>query len=166
MNNNDILRRLRYALNIRDHKMIKIYANVGLVVDNHLLEGLLKKEGERGFTLCGNDTLNSFLDGLIIERRGPAKPPAGGGQPQANRFTNNLILRKLRIALEMKDADMLAVMNSGGATVSKSELSALFRKESHRHYKKCGDQFLRTFINGLTVKYRGPAKPAAEDKSE
>ena len=50
---------------------------------------------------------------------------------------------------------MLAVMALAGVVLSKSELSALFRNRTHKHFKECGDQFLRNFLQGLTVKLRG-----------
>ena len=71
-----------------------------------------------------------------------------------SRLTNNIILKKLRIALELKEDDMLAVLKLGEVDISKSELSALFRKEGHKNYKECGDQFLRKFLKGLSLRYR------------
>jgi uncharacterized protein YehS (DUF1456 family) len=70
-------------------------------------------------------------------------------------LVNNDILRKLRIALNFKEDDMLAALDSAEFPVSKSELSALFRKKDHRNYKICGDQLLRNFLNGITKRFRG-----------
>jgi uncharacterized protein YehS (DUF1456 family) len=154
MNNNDILRRVRYALDISNPGMIEIFKLSGCTLELPTLLKLLKKEDEDEFISCSNPLLSFFLDGLIIHKRGrrdsgntnTSKPDAG--------LNNNAILKKLRIALDLKEEDMLAVMNLADVKLSKSELSALFRKKDHKHYKECGDQFLRNFLNGLTVRNR------------
>ena len=73
-------------------------------------------------------------------------------------MTNNDILKKLRIALDFKDTDMLEVLALTDFIMSKTELSALFRKEGHKNYKECGDQLLRRFLDGLIIKNRGVRK--------
>lgn len=77
-------------------------------------------------------------------------------------LTNNDILKKLRVALAYKDDDIIQVMKLVDFEITKSELSALFRKEDHEKYKECGDQFLRNFLNGLVIKLRGPRPPKPE----
>ena len=155
MTNNDILRRFRYALDISNPKMLEIFRLAGHEIDQAALLALLKKEAEEGFLDCSNDLLEGFFDGLITLKRGrqeglSTEPVGPGGER-----TNNIILRKLRIALEMKAEDMVAVMKLAGVTVTKSELGALFRNRGHKNYQECGDQFLRSFLNGLTNRYRG-----------
>jgi len=155
MNNNDILRRLRYALDISNPTMIEIFKLSGCSIEQPTLIKLLKKEEEEDFISCSNPLLSLFLDGLIVQKRGrresdAEQPP----QPDAS-LNNNAILKKLRIALDLKEDDMLAVMKLAGIIISKSELSALFRNKGHKHFKECGDQFLRNFLNGLTVRHRG-----------
>lgn len=68
---------------------------------------------------------------------------------------NNDILKKLRIALNLKDTDIIEILKLADFEISKTELSALFRKEDHKNYKECGDQILRRFLNGLIVRNRG-----------
>jgi uncharacterized protein YehS (DUF1456 family) len=70
-------------------------------------------------------------------------------------MTNNEILKKLRIALELKDTDIMEILKLADFEISKSEVSALFRKPDHRNYKVCGDQILRNFLNGLIIRNRG-----------
>jgi uncharacterized protein YehS (DUF1456 family) len=67
-------------------------------------------------------------------------------------LSNNEILKKLRIALELKEDDMLAVFKRAEFTVTKAELGAFFRKEGHRNYRKCPEQVLKKFIKGLSIK--------------
>ena len=72
-------------------------------------------------------------------------------------MTNNDIFKKLRVALKLKDDDILGILNLVDFKISKSELGAIFRKDDHPNYKECGDQLLRNFLNGLIIYMRGPA---------
>ena len=154
MINNDILRRLRYALNINDSAMIEIFKLSGHEIDQSGLTALLKKEEEEGYIDCGDKVMGLFLDGLIVHRRGRKETQPGQVKIPDTPITNNTILKKLRIALELKEDDMLGILKLAGVGISKSELNALFRKEGHRNYKECGDQFLRNFLKGLAIRYR------------
>ncbi|MBI5739995.1 MAG: DUF1456 family protein [Nitrospirae bacterium] len=154
MTNNDILRRLRYALDINDSTMIGIFKLAGHELDQAALTALLKKEFDEGYVECDDKVMGSFLDGLIIHKRGRKETAPDQPKKQDSPLTNNAILKKLRIALELKEDDMIAVLNLAGVDISGHELNALFRKAGHRNYKECGDQFLRNFLKGLTVRYR------------
>jgi len=115
---------------------------------------MLKKEGDEGFIDCSDAVLAAFLDGLIIKRRGKREnlPPSPSFGPEFH-LSNNDILKKLRIALELKEDDVMAIMKKAKANVTRSELSALFRQKDHKNFKPCGDQFLRNFIAGLKDLY-------------
>ena len=154
MNNNDILRRVRYALDISNPTMIEIFAVSGCSIEQPTLIKLLKKEEEADFIACSNPLLSFFLDGLIVQKRGRRETAEGEAPKPDAELGNNAILKKLRIALDLKEEDMIAVMKLAGVAISKSELSALFRNKGHKHYKECGDQFLRNFLNGLTLRNR------------
>jgi uncharacterized protein YehS (DUF1456 family) len=154
MNNNDILRRVRYALDISNPGMIDIFKLSGCSLELPTLLKLLKKEEEEDFISCSNPMLSFFLDGLIIHKRGPREGDDGQPPKPDAALNNNAILKKLRIALDLKEEDMLATMKLAGVVISKSELSALFRNKGHKHYKECGDQFLRNFLQGLTMRNR------------
>ena len=155
MTYNDILRRFRYALNINDRDMIDIFRLGGHTLDLPGLKDLLKKEDEQGAVVCSGKVLGSFLDGFIIYKRGRQEAAAGPAKRPGHELTNNVILRKIRIALELKEDDMLGILRLANITLSKSELSAFFRDKEHKNYKACGDQVLRNFLNGLAVRYRG-----------
>lgn len=157
MNNNDILRRVRYALDISNPGMIDIFKLSGCNLELPTLLKLLKKEEEEEFISCSNPMLSFFLDGLIISRRGRRDGDDGAVPKPDASLNNNAILKKLRIALDLKEEDMLAIMKLAGVVISKSELSALFRNKGHKHFKECGDQFLRNFLQGLTMRDRGTA---------
>jgi uncharacterized protein YehS (DUF1456 family) len=104
-----------------------------------------------------NSMLESFLNGLIIFKRGKQEPKPGQLEKPAlskNEFVNNLILKKMKIALALTSEDMLDILEEVGVIVTKGELSALLRKEGHKNYKECGDRYARNFLKGLAVKYR------------
>jgi uncharacterized protein YehS (DUF1456 family) len=151
MTNNDLLRRLRYALNLNGETIAELCTLGGHEIRPIAVLKLLKKEEETGFVVCDETVMGAFLDGLIISRRGVHDPKPGSAETTDMVLNNNLILRKLRIALELNDEAMLAILVKAGVQLSKSELSAIFRAKGHRNYKPCGDQFLRNFIRGLTL---------------
>jgi uncharacterized protein YehS (DUF1456 family) len=156
MTNNDILRRIRFALNIPDALVIPMISAGGETVTPADLEPWYRMDEDPGFVACPGEVLNAFLDGLILEWRGPKS--ADGPTPQS-RINNNLVLKKLRIALNLQEADCLAVLAKGGMVVSKNELSALFRKPGTTNFKPCGDQLLRNFLTGLIGRARTMTAP-------
>lgn len=153
MTHNDIFRRMRYALNINTKTMVEIFRLSGLKMGQADITSLVKKEGEEGFQECSDLVLEAFLDGLIALKRGKRE-----GEPEAKDapapLTNNEILKKIRIALALKEDEMLALFKLAQFPVSRSELSAVFRSKEQENYKQCGDQMLRNFLKGLTAKYR------------
>lgn len=151
MTNNDLLRRLRYALNLNAEAITGLCSLGSHDIKPVEVLKLLKKEDEPGFALCDDLIMGAFLDGLIISRRGALEIKSSAGMEAAGALNNNLILRKLRIALELNEESMLSLLAKAGVQISKSELTAMFRAKGHRNYKPCGDQFLRNFIRGLTL---------------
>jgi uncharacterized protein YehS (DUF1456 family) len=154
MTNNDLLRRLRYALNLNGVSIAEACVLGGHEIGPADVLKLLKKEDEHGFTVCDDTVMAAFLDGLITSRRGQRDAPPGAAHSSEGLLNNNLILRKLRIALELNDADMLALFRQAGVSISKPELSALFRAVGQRNFKECGDQLLRNFVRGLTLGFK------------
>ena len=150
MTNNDFLRRLRYALNIKDNIMIQIFKKGNIIVTREDVIDYLKKDIDDGFKKLSNNDLISFLDGLIIQKRGNRED--GTPVPKikiTKNNLNNILLRKLRIALAFKSYDMIRIFKLGGIEISEGELSALFRSEDHKNYKECGDKYIRVFLKGL-----------------
>ena len=151
MTNNDFLRRLRYALNIKDNIMVQIFKKGNITVTREDVLDYLKKDIDEGFKKLSNNDLIAFLDGLIIQKRG--KKEDGTPVPKikvTKNNLNNILLRKLRIALSFKSYDMIKIFKLGGVEISEGELSALFRSEDHKNYKECGDKYIRVFLKGLT----------------
>jgi len=153
MLNNDILRSVRYMLDLADNHLVQIAGLGGLELTAEQVHGMLEKDDAPGFVPCNDRILAHVLDGLIVFRRGrdESQPP----RPVEKRITNNLVLKKLRVAFELKDQDIIDILASVDFAVSKAELNALFRQPGHNNYRPCGDQLLRLFLKGLTQRLRG-----------
>jgi len=152
MIHNDVMRSVRYMLDISDAKVADIIKLTGFEASRTDIVSYLKKDEEEGFLHCPDEVMAYFLDGLVIFRRGKddSRPPLPVELP----VTNNIILKKLRVAFELKEDDLHAILKSVDFPVSKPELSALFRKVGHNNYRPCGDQLLRNFLKGLTLRVR------------
>lgn len=161
MNNNDILRRLRFTFDFGDDTMIKLFGLGGLSLDRAVISDYLKKEDHPEQKPLRDKELAIFLNGLIIKYRGQKDPEIPKPEKSLN---NNIIFRKLKIALNYRDEDILAIYDQAKFEISKHELSAFFRKPTQNQYRECKDQFLRNFLNGLQIKYRGVSTtPENED---
>jgi len=148
---NDILRRVRYIFNLSDSKMIALFRSAGYDVTRVQVSDWLKRDDDPAHKKCSDTQLALFLNGLINDKRGKKEGPLPVPE---KRLTNNVIFRKLKIALNLKDDDILEIMRLAHLPVSKHELSAFFRKPEHKHYRDCKDQILRNFLKGLQVRYR------------
>lgn len=151
MNNNDILRSLRYTFDLSDSEMSEVFAQAEFEANRALVTSLLKKDDADDFKNCDDEMLAIFLNGFINKRRGKRE----GAQPEPEtQMTNNITFRKLKIALDLKSDDILDILDMADFRLSSHELSAFFRKEGHKHYRQCKDQVLRNFLHGLRLKYR------------
>lgn len=151
MNNNDILRRLRYVFDFDDSKMIEIFALANCKVTRSQVSDWLKQDDNSEFKNCEDSQLASFLNGLITLKRGAKDGPAPTPETKLN---NNIIFNKIKIALNLKAEEILEILATVDFNISKHELSALFRSPEHKHYRPCMDQLLRNFLNGIQLKYR------------
>jgi uncharacterized protein YehS (DUF1456 family) len=156
MTNNDVLRTLRYALELDNNSLLELFALANVELSLRDLAGMLKDDDEPGFAPLSDALLGRLLEGLVRKQRGPREPREGEERQAPARLTNNHILRALRIALQLKDTDVVAILALAGVGVSKTELGALFRRDDHRNYQPCGDQFLRNFLRGLGIWHRRP----------
>ncbi|WP_312041777.1 DUF1456 family protein [Erwinia sp.] len=159
MTNNDVLRSVRYMLSLSDAQMVGILALAESEVSEAEMQSFLKKEDEAGFRACPDVLMGYFLNGLIFQRRGKSEEAPA---PSIERkMTNNIIIKKLRIAFDLKTTDIIDVLKTVDFAVGQSEIGAIFRKPGHKNYRECGDQILRNFLKGMTIKLRpAPAKKA------
>lgn len=163
MTNNDIFRRLRFIFNFNDSTMIALFGLVGAKVTREQVSDWLKQDDKPDFKELSDNELATFLNGLIIKKRGNPEGPL----PTAENFlNNNMIFRKLKIALNLKDDEIIETMDLAGFPVSKHELSAFFRKSDHKNYRNCQTQILRNFLKGLQLKYRTDIAGDGSDEDE
>ncbi len=162
MTNNDILRRLRYTFDFSDSQMMRIFSQANHTVTRTQVSAWLKKDDDPGYQACRDVELAIFLNGLINEMRGKREGPQA--EPE-KRLNNNIIFRKLKIALNLQSDAILAVLALAGQRMSQHELSAFFRKPEHKHYRLCKDQVLRNFLKGLQLKEK-PSDQANEINQE
>ncbi|MBJ6979403.1 DUF1456 family protein [Luteimonas sp. MC1895] len=155
MINNDVLRSLRYMLDLGDQHVVELVrlADPDFPLEKDDVRAFLLREEEPGYQACSDAVLAHVLDGLIVHLRG--RDASVAPRPVEKRISNNVVLKKLRVAFELKDVDMHQVFADAGFPVSKPELSALFRQPGHKNYRACGDQLLRNFLKGLTLRVRG-----------
>lgn len=152
MTNNDILRRLRYAFNYNNVQVAKIIGHIGEKIEPVQVGLWIQPDDSQPLS---DAELCQFLDGLIIEKRGPH--PSGSTPKPLETITRNEILKKLRIALALRDEGMMDVFKKANFVVTKAELGSFFRKEGQRNYAECPEQVLRKFIHGLGQEARQEA---------
>jgi len=151
MTNNDVLRKLRYTFDFSDQEMIDLFADGDLTVNRSQVSDWMKKDDNPEFKEMMDQELAHFLNGFIAEKRGKREGPSPVPEKVLN---NNIILRKIKIALKLDDEDMIEILGMVDVRVSKHEISAFFRKPTQRQYRPCLDQFFRNFMLGLQFKYR------------
>ncbi|PNK62668.1 DUF1456 domain-containing protein [Pantoea sp. FDAARGOS_194] len=163
MTNNDILRSVRFMLNLSDAKVVEIFALTDCEVALSDVQAWLKKEDDAAFKPLPDVLMGYFLNGLIFFRRGKSEEmPAPSIE---RRMNNNIFMKKLRIAFDLKTTDIPAVLEKANFSVSQAEIGAIFRKPDHKNYRECGDQIMRNFLKGLTMTLR-PTQPAKSAPSQ
>jgi len=151
MQNNRILRQLRYIFDLSDDQMIDLFAQAEMKVTRSEISDWLKKDDHEDFQKITDPDFATFLNGFINAKRGKREGPQPAPEQRLN---NNIIFRKLKIALNLKDTDILSVYANVGMRISKHEITAIFRNPSQNQYRDCEDQFLRNFLHGLQIKHR------------
>lgn len=151
MNNNDIIRRVRFIFDIKDTQIVEFFKDYEKEVTRSQIDQWLLKDDHPNQECLYDKDLAIFLNGFISLKRGKKE----GELPKAEKtLNNNIILRKLKIALNLKDVDVIEIMDKADMRISKPELNAFFRRPDHKHYRKCLDQFLRSFLQGCQMKYK------------
>ena len=166
MKNNYILSKIKHAMDLSNKDMVDIFKFGDIAISGEEVQNLLieasgnisdkaykPNENEIEITKCKNVTLESFLNGLIIFKRGEKETKTG--KPQilsinGNKNINNIMLKKMKIALSLSSQDMLDIFEDIGSSLTKGELTDIFRKEGHKHYKKCADEHAVNFLEGLS----------------
>ena len=153
MRKDDIIKSIRYILNVGDGEIAEILKHAGYKPSREEIAYIFEEPAEGKDKIDITHELTAyFLDGLIFYKRGKSdKHPQ---QPIITPVTNNMVMKKLRVAFTLREDEILEILKKTGFTISASELNALFRNKSHRNYQPAGDQVLRYFLKGLTMTYR------------
>ncbi|UXH45171.1 DUF1456 family protein [Rossellomorea vietnamensis] len=168
IDNNDILIRLRYALDLKNTEMVDIFKLGGIELSKDEVMKVLTKsmeheESEDGMNKeddhihCDDEMFESFLNGFITFKRGKREPKPGQEErPELTyEHVNNLLLKKVKIALSLTSEDMIEILELADVHITKGELGAILRREGHKNYRICGDRYARNFLKGLAIRYRG-----------
>lgn len=155
LKNNDIIRRLRYALDLKDSTLVEIFKLGGVKLTREQVLDILKRQEDEDFLKCDNKTLEAFLDGFIAFKRGKREDQSKHIEKITKNNINNLIMKKLKIALSLRSNDVMEILSRAGVHISNGELSAIYRNPEHKNYRECGDRYVRNFLKGLTILYRG-----------
>ncbi|WP_174523041.1 DUF1456 family protein [Rossellomorea vietnamensis] len=164
IDNNDILIRLRYALDLKNTEMVDIFNLGGIELSkDEVMKVLTKSMDEEGMNEgddhihCDDEMFESFLNGFITFKRGKREvKPGQAERPELTyEHVNNLLLKKVKIALSLTSEDMIEILELADVHITKGELGAIFRREGHKNYRICGDRYARNFLKGLAIRYRG-----------
>ncbi|MBU2870004.1 DUF1456 family protein [Colwellia sp. E2M01] len=149
MINNDLLRRLSTILHLNDEQIIATFALTQCEISNEQLTSFFQVKDAPSYQEITDEQFASFLNGLIIAKRGPSDGPLRQNETV---LTNNMIFNKVKIALSLQAEEVISILELAGLSLGKYELSAFFRKVAHKHYKNCSDEVLSAFLKGLKIK--------------
>jgi uncharacterized protein YehS (DUF1456 family) len=142
---NKILERITKALYLNVNDIAHIYELAHYPKTKDAIRALLQDERSKKFQEATYEDLGLFLDGLIIKKRGEMS----SNLEEELALDNNLILKKLRVALNLKTHELVMIFALNDTTLSPSQINALFRKEGHKNYRLCSDKMLFDFLSGL-----------------
>lgn len=148
---NDILYKIKTALSLDNESMLKAYALADYSMSVERLESILKRHQDKGYAEASYEELGVFLDGLVLLKRGPS--PKIANKDEVIDLTNNLILKKLRVALELKEAELVIIFALAEVPLTNRQVGSLFRREGSKNFKTCSDELLMAFLEGLDEFY-------------
>lgn len=146
---NFTLQSLQRTFHWSEAEIVAIFAIADHTVTSAQVSRWLKNEDDKDFVVLKDVDLGFFLNGLIIKNRGKKEGPSPTPEPK---ITNNTILKKIKIALNLQSKDVQDILALADVSIIDYELSAFFRKHDHKNYRKCSDRLLRSFLKGLQIK--------------
>jgi uncharacterized protein YehS (DUF1456 family) len=148
---NDILFKIKTALSLENARLLEAYALLEYEMSEEHLNNILKKHQDKGYEEATYEELGIFLDALVILKRGPSDKTQD--EDEVVELTNNLILKKIRVAMELKEAELVIIFALAEVTLTKRQIGSLFRKEGGKNFKACSDELLMAFLDGLDEFY-------------
>lgn len=150
LTNNDILRCIRKAFDFDENTVIEIFSLADFNVTEVQVSTWLRGDGESVAQITDSE-LSLFLNGFINLKRG--KSDSVQPKPEDS-LNNNVVFKKLRIALDLKSEDILEIFQRVDLSLSKHELSSFFRKPGNKHYRECDDRIIQKFLLGVQASSR------------
>ena len=144
-----LFQRITKALYLNINDLVSIYEIEAFPKSKEELRAMLQDEHSKRFKGASYEDLGIFLDGLITKNRG--KSPNTPQEEQT--LNNNLVLKKLRVALNLKSHEMVMLFALVDVDISPSQINALFRNETHKNYRLCSDKMLLDFLDGVEEFY-------------
>jgi len=148
---NDILFKIKTALSLDNSQIIEAYRLADYEMSEARLEAISKRRLDKGYEEATYEELGVFLDGLVLLKRGPSDKVADDNE--AVPLTNNLILKKIRVAMELKEPELVILFALAEVELTKRQIGSLFRKEGTKNFKACSDELLMAFLDGLDEFY-------------
>lgn len=149
MINNVILKRVSNIFDFNNEKISAVFKLGQCEISTEQLNSIFIEKNDPTYRELLDIELAGFLNGLIIDKRGPSDGPERQNEIE---MSNNAIFNKLKIALSLKAEDVIATLELAELSLSKYELSSFFRSVNHKHYRDCSDDVLSAFLKGLKVK--------------
>lgn len=145
---NETLRQICNTFNLNESAIAETFALADFIVTTEQVGAWLASKSDESFVKLEHPELAAFLNGFINLKRGKRD----GEQPTPEeKLSNNIVFQKLRIALNLKSEDVILILQRADITLSKHEVSAFFRKPNNKHYKKCHNQTLFGFLQGIKL---------------
>ena len=148
---NDILFKIKTALSLKSSEIVKAYSLVEYNMTEERINNILKRRQDEGYEEATYEELGLFLDGLVILKRG--ENPKKTESDEVVELSNNLILKKLRVAMNLKESELVIIFALAEVTLTKRHIGAFFRKEGGKNFKPASDELLMAFIEGLDEFY-------------
>ncbi len=152
MNPSEIIIAIKEALNLNRPKMLTIYSLLDYPMSKERLDKILKNSSNKQSAIATYEELGLFLDGLILFKR-KEQPPKQEQEEDEVILSNNLILKKIRVALNLKEVELLMIFQLTDFEISKSKIKDLFRSEEHPKHIECSNKILKAFLEGLNEFY-------------
>lgn len=150
MKPSEILQSLKDILGLNRSQMLHIYRLEEFPITQERVDSILKNHSKRDSAQATYEELGVFLDGLIIYKRGLQKETKSSDDIV---LTNNLILKKIRAALNLKELEINLIFELADYKITKSGIKDLFRSSSSPKLKECTNNTLRAFLEGLNEFY-------------
>jgi len=151
VNPSRVITALKDALNLSRPQILSLYELLEYPMSRERLDRILKNPSNKRSITASYEELGLFLDALILQKR--KESPKVNESDEEIELTNNLIFKKIRVALNLKEYEIAIIFELADYRISKSQIKDLFRSPKHPKYRECSDKTLAAFLEGLNEFY-------------